>query len=183
MDLVKGSLAYVAKQENMGLAESFLNAEIIVLLDDSGSMEANDAPGGISRREAARNELIRLQHAHPGKIALVCFASHPVFSPSGTIVKCGGTTDMAEALRFVKVADDCGIKIVLVTDGAPDSEQETLDIAKTFKSRIDCIYIGPETGYGLSFLNKLMKVTGGKQFQSREPGMLGDGVETLLLTE
>jgi len=179
--IVRGSLSDIAKKNNQSLAESFLNAEIVILLDNSGSMEINDAPNGMSRQEAAERELKTIQGNFQGKVALVCFADYPVFSPNGKVVSCGGMTDMTAALHKIKVADDCGLKIVLISDGAPDSESSTLQVASTFKSRIDCIYIGREEGSGQAFLDKLMKVTGGKRFESNAPGMLGDGVSRLLL--
>lgn len=178
---IQGSLSHVARKKNQSLAESFLNAEIVILLDDSVSMGSQDAPNGLTRREMAKKELVRLQKQNPGKIALICFADFPLFSPTGDVIPCGGTTAMAEALKFVKVADDCDLKIVLISDGAPNSEEKTLRVAATFKSRIDCIYIGRENGYGLAFLNKLMEVTGGQRFEADAPGMLGNGVERLLL--
>lgn len=178
--IIPGSLSHMAKRQNRSLAESFLSADILVLLDDSGSMSTHDAPNGLSRREAAKQELIRLQKQNPGKIALVCFADNPVFCPHGDVVPCGGSTDMAKALEFAKVADDCGLKIVLISDGAPNSEDETLRVARTYKSRIDCIYIGREGGSGQYFLDELMGITGGKRFEADAPGMLGSGVELLL---
>jgi len=178
--IIPGSLSHIAKRENQSLAESFLSAEIVILLDDSGSMTTKDAPNDMSRKEAAKAELKRLQKQHPGKIALICFADDVVFCPHGDVQYCGGSTDMAKALQFVKVADDCGLKIILVSDGAPNDERETLKVAATFTSRIDCIYIGREGGSGQEFLDKLMSVTGGKRFEADAPGMLGAGVELLL---
>jgi len=178
--IIPGSLSHIAKRKNQSLAESFLSADVIVLLDDSGSMSTNDAPNGMSRREAAKRELVRLQKQHPGKIALICFADEVVFCPHGDTVPCGGGTDMAKALGFVKVADDCGIKIILISDGAPNDEQETLQVAATFTSRIDCIFVGREGGSGQEFLDRLMKLTGGKRYKADAPGMLGVGVELLL---
>lgn len=179
--IVKGSLSNIARKTGKPLAESFLSADLIVLLDDSGSMSVSDAPNGLTRKEAADKELRQLQVNYPGKIALVAFADYPIFCPNGSVMPCGGSTAMADALQFVKVADDCGLKIVLISDGAPNNEDKTLQVATTFTSRIDCIYIGREGGYGQEFLDKLMKVTGGKRFEADAPGMLGDGVNRLLL--
>lgn len=179
--IVKGSLSNIARKNNQPLAESFLNADVIVLLDDSGSMSVNDAPNGLTRREAADNELKKLQANYPGKIALIAFADYPLFCPNGSVMPCGGSTDMVAALKFIKVADDCGLKLVLVSDGAPNDEDETLRIAATFTSKIDAIYIGRENGSGQHFLDRLMAVTGGKRFEADAPGMLGEGVNRLLL--
>lgn len=55
--VVKGSLSDVAKATGASLAETFLSADVIVLVDTSSSMEAHDAPGGLSRYDAACKEL------------------------------------------------------------------------------------------------------------------------------
>lgn len=179
--IIPGSLSAIAQRENISLAESFLSAEIVILLDVSGSMGASDAPSGLTRKQAAENELISLQQKYPGKVALICFGSDVAFSPGGTPIYAGSTTNMAGALKFVKVADDTGLKIVLITDGEPDSKSETLKEARQFKSRIDAIFIGREGGSGMRFLNQLIGITGGKASESVEPGMLADGVDQLLL--
>ena len=67
--LVKGSLSDTANGRT--LAESFLNADAILIVDMSGSMAANDAPGGLERWDAAENELRRLQEENPGKLAVM----------------------------------------------------------------------------------------------------------------
>lgn len=180
--IVKGSLSNIARKNNQSLAESFLNADVIVLLDDSGSMSTNDAPNGMTRKEAADKELKKLQANHPGKIALIAFADYPLFCPHGSVMPCGGSTDMVAALKFIKVADDCGLKLVLVSDGAPNDEQETLKVAATFKTAIQTIYIGREGGRGQDFLDKLANITGGKSFKSEAPGLLGNSTEVLLLS-
>lgn len=179
--IVRGSLLDVTHNTGQSIAESFFNADVLILLDNSGSMGVMDAPGKISRRQAAENELRRLQKKYPGKIALVCFADDVIPSPSGMIIPCGATTDMSAALRYALQFDDIGMKIILVTDGAPNSTYNTIEVAKKFKSQIDAIYIGPEDGLGLDFLNRLMGVTGGKHFKSDEPGMLAESVEKVLL--
>ena len=69
--ITAGSLASISKKENLSLAESFLSVDAILVVDMSGSMAANDAPGGISRYEAAEKELRQLQSSMPGKVAVV----------------------------------------------------------------------------------------------------------------
>jgi hypothetical protein len=45
------------------------------------------------------------------------------------------------------------------------------------------IYIGREGGYGYQFLQHLARLTGGKSFKSEAPGLLANGIETLLLID
>ena len=181
-----GSLSDVMKREDKTLAESFLSCDAILICDTSGSMCSQDAPGNLTRHEAARRELRRLQSSHPGKLAVVAFSSQVRFCPSGIPFRFDGGTNMAKALEFVKPADGCGVRFFLISDGEPDSKSETLKAAKTFRSRIDVVYIGPEDGGawgGREFLQKLAGVTGGKFIKSDKIGMLADPVERLLLGE
>jgi Mg-chelatase subunit ChlD len=179
--IVPGSLAAIAQRNGVGLAESFMSCDVIVLIDQSGSMSQKDAPGGKSRFDAADAELTRIQQNNPGKVGVIAFSSYAVFCPGGMPIRLSGGTNMAEALKFVHVADDTGIKIILISDGEPDSESATLEQARRFKSQINTLYIGPEMGSGREFLQKLAKATGGKSFQAKEPGLLAETVQTLLL--
>jgi len=182
--LVKGSLSALSQRDNLSLAESFLNVDAVLLVDMSGSMAAEDAPGGLARWDAAENELRRLQEQLPGKLAVIAFSSEVQFCPSGVPIRFGGGTDMAKALHFVRPADGLGIRFILISDGQPDDEKKTLKVARSFKSRIDTVYIGPEDGgvwSGRDFLAKLAAESGGIATQSKAPGLLAEQV-TLLLT-
>jgi hypothetical protein len=178
--IVTGSLQAIAQRDGVSLAESFLNCEILALIDQSGSMDYEDAPGGISRYDAADQELFRLQAKHPGKVGVISFSDDVQFNPGGKPYRYGMGTDMARALDFVRVAD--GIcQIVLISDGHPDSEGATLTAAAKFKNKINTVYIGPDGGGGQRFLERLAAVTGGKAFKSKEVGLLAESVEMLLL--
>lgn len=180
--IVEGSQQDIAQKQNIPLAESFLSAEMVVIFDNSGSMGAHDAPMGQTRLDYAEKQLNGLQAKFPGKIALICFADRVEYSPGGFILSVGGSTDMKKALEFAKVADDCGLKIVLVSDGEPNDKRGTLAIAKTYQSKIDVIYVGPEyPAHGRKFLEDLALATGGNFFNPEKVGELESGVETLLL--
>lgn len=70
---------------------------------------------------------------------------------------------------------------IVAANGAPDSEEDALQAARRYQHPIHTIYIGPENGHGRAFLTRLARATGGQTFQSTAPGLLGDGVERLLL--
>lgn len=176
--LVKGSLSDTANGRT--LAESFLNADAILIVDMSGSMSMNDAPGGLERWDAAENELRRLQEENPGKLAVIAFSSAVQFCPTGIPIRFGGGTDIAKALQFVKGADGLGIKFILISDGEPDDKTKTLRVARTFESHIDTVYIGPEGGNGQAFLSELAQAAGGVAATSKAPGLLADNVALLL---
>lgn len=182
LTIVPGSLQATSQQKGITLAESFLDVNVLLIVDMSGSMNAHDAPNGLSRYEAAEKELKRLQTELPGKIGIVAFSSWPVFCPNGVPPRLDGGTDMKAALEFVKVADDIGIRFILISDGEPNEPNPTLNIAKTFKTKIDTIFIGPEMSSGREFLKKLSSLTGGKTVSSKEVGMLAQPVLALLET-
>lgn len=46
--IIPGSLSAISQQSNKPLAETFLNVDLLILVDMSGSMESHDAPGGKS---------------------------------------------------------------------------------------------------------------------------------------
>ena len=155
--IIKGSLQDVATQSGHSIAASFLNVDVVILVDVSGSMMAKDAPGGISRYEAAVDELKKVQEVNPGKIAIIAFSSSATLCPSGTPVFEGGNTDLAEALKLAKMADVGGIRFIVISDGLPDSESKALAAAASFTGEIHTIYIGPENDYegGRAFLQRL----------------------------
>jgi hypothetical protein len=196
-NIVKGSLAAIAQQEGQSLAESFLSADLVVLVDTSGTMSARDVDGppatdtferyfgggsSRSRFEAACDELATLQAQHPGKVAVVGFSSRAQFCWGGRPPFDGDGTDMAEALRFIRPADGTGMTIVLISDGLPNDADETLAVARTFASPIMTIYIGPAGERGEAFLRKLASLTGGQHSTNKVPelsahiaGLLGSG--------
>lgn len=178
--LIPGSLSAIAKRSGQSLAESFLNVDVLIIVDCSGSMSRHDAPGGRERYEVACEELRRLQADMPGKIGIVAFSNDVQFCPSGHPVASFANTDMAKALRFTKPADDTGIKFILISDGNPDSEYETLAVARTFRTHIDTIYIGPEGDTGQDFLRRLAQATGGRIVKSDKIAMLEKSVKFLL---
>ena len=90
-------------------------------------------------------------------------------------------TDLAKALKFAKMADVSGMRFIVISDGEPDSQQDALDVAKTYKNRIDTIYVGPENGGGQAFLQQLAKASGGQGVTSAQVKELASDIKTLLL--
>lgn len=181
--LVEGSLYEIAKNNNQSIAESFINCDVVILVDTSGSMSVTDSLGGMSRYDVACEELKGLQDSLPGKIAVLSFSSDVEFCPSGVAVFQGGGTDMAKALQFAKVADGIpGMRFILISDGEPDYPTDTLRIAASYKNKIDTIYVGPENRpIGRDFLEKLAQTSGGQTITADRAKELKSGIETLLL--
>jgi Mg-chelatase subunit ChlD len=181
--IVPGSLSAIAKQENKSIAETFVNADCIVIVDTSASMNSHDSRGGRSRYEVACEELAQLQAHHPGKIAVLAFSNDVMFCPSGIPAYLGGGTDMAKALQFAKIADVTGMQFILISDGEPDDETKTLDIARTYQNKISTIYVGPEQHpAGRDFLYRLAQATGGTGITVDRARELKSGIEKLFLT-
>lgn len=180
-----GSLQDVARKQGLTLAEAFMSCDAIVIVDGSGSMMMTDVKPGesLTRHQAATAELARLQAELPGKVAVIAFSSSAEFCPSGYPRYIGGGTNMFEALRFVKVADGCGIKIVLISDGEPDSEVDTLRLAREFTSKIDTIFIGREGAPGQEFLRRLAACTGGIATRTGTTELMQLGASVKLLLE
>lgn len=180
--IVQGSLGAVAKKTGNSIATGFLNVKCLVMVDVSGSMSSADASGGKTRYEAACEQLERLQAENPGEIGVCAFSDRAEFCPSGVPINQGGGTDMLAALRMMKMADACGIKLILISDGEAGDEAGTLKEAAKFSSKIDTIYIGPETGPGREFLRKLSLATGGISItnQTGELGKLSENITKLI---
>jgi hypothetical protein len=163
--VVAGSLSTQAERNSISIAEAFVDVDAAIIVDVSGSMEAQDSRDGQSRWQVAGHELVGLQNTMPGKLAVIAFADRAEFVPSGVLPmvgRLGGGTNLAGALRFAKALDVPGVRFVVISDGQPDSGGAALDIAKTYTNRIDTIYVGPDGGTGAAFLARLAAQSGGE---------------------
>lgn len=160
--IIQGSIGAIAQRDGRSIAESFLNADVVIIVDTSSSMGQHDARGNQSRYSVACDELQKLQASLPGKLALLSFSDDVQFCPNGIPFNFNGMTDLAKALKFAKMADVSGIRFIVISDGEPNDEQEALNVAKTYKNKIDTIFVGPEGGNGQKFLQRLAKASGGQ---------------------
>lgn len=177
--LVKGSLQHLAQRDNKSLAESFMSASTIVLIDRSGSMDEVDY--GQSRYRRAANELAKLQSSNEGKIAVVAFDHEATFCPSGVSPQPRGGTYIGKALEYVQIADGVVDQFVVISDGDTWDQQETLQIARSFSTPIHTIFIGPEGSDGEAFLKQLAKVRGGISSTTTGAVDLASTIQTLML--
>lgn len=179
--IVPGSIGAIAQANNRSIAEAFISCDVVILVDTSGSMSANDSRGGRSRYDVACEELRALQNNLPGRIALVNFSSTVQFEPGGIPTFLQGGTDLTAALRFVKVADVPDMQFILISDGEPNDAKTALAVARTFKNKINVIYVGPEyLPAGRNFLQQLAAATGGKTVTADRAKELQAGVMALL---
>lgn len=179
--IIQGSLGAVAQQQGKSIAESFVNADAIIIVDTSSSMSQHDSRGGKSRYEVACEELKNLQASLPGKLALLSFSDSVMFCPNGIPFNYESMTDLAKALKFAKMGDlESGMRFIVISDGEPNDENEALKVAKTYKNKIDTIYVGPEGGDGQAFLKRLAKASGGQSVTSAQVKELASTVKHLL---
>lgn len=181
-EMVQGSLGAVARKNNQSLAASFMSVKCLVMVDVSASMNSHDAGNGQSRYDAAIDQLKRLQNANAGEIAVCSFSNKAEFCPSGVPVFQSGMTDLVAALNMMKMADGCGIKLVLISDGEPNDEDAALKLAGKFTSKIDTIFVGDETGAGRDFLRRLSAATGGVSIvnQTGQLNLLSENITRLI---
>jgi uncharacterized protein YegL len=144
-------------------------------------MGANDSTGGQSRYEVACKELSNLQNSMPGKIAVLSFSSDVQFCPSGIPTFLMGGTELDKALKFAKIADVGKVRFILISDGQPDDEQAAIAIARTYKNKIDVIFVGPETDRSArEFMRKLAACTGGQTVTAEKAKELSAKITYLL---
>lgn len=180
--IVVGSISDIAKTQNLSLAESFLNCEMVILVDTSGSMGQRDSRGGKSRYAVACEELAYLQAQNPGRILVISFSDSARIDLGGVPHNYGGGTMVSKALIFAKDYDLPGIRFILLSDGEPFDEQEALSIAGKYQNKISCVYVGPEEyPVGRDFLQRLSAATGGQTVTADRAKELARTIQTLLL--
>jgi hypothetical protein len=167
----KGSLVDVAGgtiTNTQKMAMALAGAQLLILVDCSGSMTAKDAGtnGNQKRHTAAQEVLDILQEEYPGHIAVAAFnsLSHGLVH-TGILPSPDGGTPLAEALDFfypkLKVWKK---KFVVVSDGEPNDPNKALMVARKEAYPTYGIYVGDmnNSAGGVEFMRKLAEVTGGK---------------------
>jgi len=59
--IVPGSIGAIAKSNRTSIAETFANADVVIIVDTSGSMHTNDSRGG---KKGVRQKDERQDNAH-----------------------------------------------------------------------------------------------------------------------
>jgi hypothetical protein len=158
-------------------APATVKDRVVLLQDCSTSMEnIMDTRGRRSRLDVSKDCIRKfLDKCNPriSAIGLVSFSSmahklqiattdyNKVAAQALTICS-EAYTNMALGIRFALELDPT--RLVLVSDGMPDSIEETLQQARICVERsvpIDCIYIGDTHESGASFMKQLAEMTGG----------------------
>lgn len=179
--IVPGSVAAVAARANKSIAETFLSVDLVALIDVSGSMESSDSRGGHTRYAVACEELTKLQAQFPGKVGIIAFSNTAHFVPGGVPPMLGGGTNLEAALTMAKKADGLGPKFCVISDGQPNDEAACIAAAKSFKSPISTVYVGPEEDpSGRDFLRRLAAAAGGTYQEDNRVSLLADKLRPML---
>lgn len=163
--IVPGSLRHYAIQRNQPLALAWVRVQAVIIFDRSASIDEADAPGGRTRYALACDELAALQAQMPGRLAIVQFNDGVNLVAGGQPDSPRGLTDLAGALAYVKQKrmDTPGMRIIVISDGEPNSESDALAMAGAINNRIDVIYCGPaHLPEGRDFLRRLAVASGGQ---------------------
>lgn len=168
--LVTGSFAEVQKTTGTGMARSWLRVEAVLLVDVSSSMATHDSGEGDreARVTVAAREVAKLQRRMPGKLAIVSFNNDADWDPAGRLPEPSGSTNVAGALEYTRDLlgeGATGIKVVVISDGEPDSAEAALAEAALLKAAgaaINTVYCGPDHGHGKAFLERLATFGGGE---------------------
>ena len=170
---VEGSMADYQRRTGAGLAKSWLTVKAVVLVDISGSMDTRDAGDGHRRVDIARQEMAKLQKKMQGQIAVVEFNYDARWRRDGMVGEPAGGTNMAGALEYVRDLVGPGlprVQVVVVSDGSPDTEQETIEQAKLIAgagAKVSTVYCGPDNhDAGKAFLKRLSSVGGGESAEA-----------------
>lgn len=139
----------------LNLDKADVRAQRLFLLDVSGSM--GDKVDKRRKIEHLRDVMSRYKDANK-----VCFSSG--VHTGQDIPEPDGGTNLAMALAHVRKIEQKPKRIVLVSDGEPNSETEALREATQLAIPVDIIFIGEKGGKGERFMEKLAQTTGGEHF-------------------
>lgn len=134
---------------------------VFLLIDTSGSMEAH-MRNGKTRIDGLREVVANIKSA--GSVPMIAFGG-----PYDAQVRFvdvvpdpDGGTPLAEAILYAK--EYGATRVVVISDGAPDSQNRAIDAAHGFGGRIDVAFVGDPGDPGIAFLKELARITGGTQF-------------------
>lgn len=176
-NIAQGSIYDVANSRGEKTANVLANADVVVVLDISGSMNA----GG--KHQRATEALRQIQQQFPGRVALIEFNDVAKLNLRGVPGFPTGGTGMYNALMMAKDFDGLGTKFYLISDGEPtDSNvQDLVDLASQFTDKIHTIFIGDDYDTrGQNVLKAISAATKGESAGRVDPKMLGETVIGIL---
>ncbi|MHB1681155.1 MAG: vWA domain-containing protein [bacterium] len=133
-------------------------SKILLLLDISGSM--NDDCSGNKKIDSLASIVKKMP------LARKIYFNNSVYDCGINInvPEANGGTDLALAFKFIKENNiNTGMKLILVSDGEPNIEIESIAEALKLNQHIYIIYIGEKYSSGEKFMKKLAEITGGSE--------------------
>lgn len=179
--IAKGSIFDVASERGVKPEEILLDADVVVMLDQSYSMEDRDG-GGQTRHQRAVAALEQIQRTFPGRVVLVTFSDFAEFRLNGIPTGPNGGTNMAAGLEMAHQLDGMDMRFFLVSDGQPTcGDALVYDWAKRFTDPINTIFIGSDfDAAGQQVMKEVSRLSGGLASGRIEPQMLGSQVIGML---
>lgn len=171
---VQGSIYDLAFRSGEQVEALIADVEVVVMIDTSSSMDSYEKP---TRYEQAVEALTQIQAQYPGKVLVISFNNVAKYELSGVPGHPVGSTNMTNALELASRFDGTGIRFILISDGMPNSPVTARGVARNFIDPIDTIYIGPDDGQGLKFLQS---ITTGRHAGKVDPKLLGSAIVGLL---
>lgn len=128
------------------------NTRTVILADVSGSMKA-PAWGGRTKHEILREAIAGSMQ--PGTHELIAFSDRAILlRDAGQLPPPGGNTALHRGLQAA--VQRAPGRILVISDGEPDKEDEALAVASVFPGVIDVLYIGPDANVAaMRFLQAL----------------------------
>lgn len=133
----------------------------VILADCSGSMDWRDSGNELTRQQLLNRELESLIH-EVSNLVIIAFSDYPMLA-TPPLANMNGGTNMAAA--FTMATSLRPSQIIVISDGEPASEQDTLEAASRLPqgTRIDAIYVGDPTNQRCKdFMARLAQGFGGQ---------------------
>jgi hypothetical protein len=170
LDRVANKLARNESSSLMARIKRQDNEERVVLKDTSGSM-GGYTDGNEKRKIDALRDLDKDLKDQGYRYKSVVFGE--TVELRDDIPEPAGGTPLTEALRLAR--EHKPGRVIVISDGIPDSPHSALDAARELGCPIDCFYVGPLGNAGQAFMKELADVTKGTSFT----GDLGKGMKML----
>ena len=156
------SVGRIDLSKKIGLNFSKLNLDkedvrtnTLFLLDVSGSMD--EKVDRVKKIDSLREVMRRYPDAKK-----ICFSTY--VDEYVDIPEPSGSTDLTQALKFIKSNYSTYKRIVLVSDGEPNNRKHAKEAASELSLPIDIIFIGKKGDEGERFMEELALTTNGQHF-------------------
>lgn len=181
--LVHKKLSQTLKVNSLSdLVRAKVGDEVLLLIDCSGSM-GDTMRNGKQRIAGLRDTVKEIKAKRDVK--MIAFG---VGGAEGGVMEVRDVPDPSGSTPLHTAIDRARTvgagRVVVISDGCPDSTTAAMEAAKKFGGRIDVVFVGNPGEYGEAFLKELAEATGGTSFDGdlSEPKQLSGSIIGLLGT-